>query len=63
MQTAAGVEPTTVTATKLRRDLGAVLEAVLKGTTVHVERSGRPMCVLVPIEAYNALIRPTPDQQ
>jgi len=39
---------TTITATKLRRDLGAVLDAVLAGATVHVERNGRPLCTLIP---------------
>ena len=39
---------TTITATKLRRDLGAVLDAVLAGRTVHVVRNGRPLCTIVP---------------
>jgi prevent-host-death family protein len=38
----------TITATKLRRDLGAVLDAVLSGRTVHVVRNGRPLCTLIP---------------
>jgi prevent-host-death family protein len=40
--------PLTITATKLRRDLGAVLDAVRSGTTVHVMRNGRPLCTLIP---------------
>lgn len=44
----AGMSETTITATKLRRDLGAVLDAVLSGRTVHVIRNGRPLCTLVP---------------
>jgi prevent-host-death family protein len=38
----------TITATKLRRDMGPVLDAVLAGTTIHVTRNGRPLCSLVP---------------
>lgn len=38
----------TITATKLRRDLGAVLDAVARGDTVHITRQGRPLCSLVP---------------
>lgn len=41
-------EEWSITATKLRRDLGAVLDAVMSGTTIHVSRSGRPLAVLVP---------------
>jgi prevent-host-death family protein len=38
----------TITATTLRRDLGAVLDDVFAGVTVHVTRQGRPLCTLVP---------------
>jgi antitoxin (DNA-binding transcriptional repressor) of toxin-antitoxin stability system len=38
----------TITATMLRRDLGAVLDDVFAGITVHVTRQGRPLCTLVP---------------
>jgi prevent-host-death family protein len=38
----------TITATKLRRDLGAVLDAVARGETVHVTRQGRPLCTIAP---------------
>lgn len=48
-------EPTTITATKLRRDLGAVLDAVLAGRTVHVVRNGRPLCTLIPPQAPAAV--------
>lgn len=41
-------ERVTITATKLRRDLGAVLDSVLAGRTVHVVRNGRPLCTLIP---------------
>lgn len=43
-----GMPEQTITATHLRRNLGAVLEAVLKGRTVHVERNGRPLCTITP---------------
>jgi prevent-host-death family protein len=56
MHTDSGQEPTTIPATKLRRDLGAVLDAVLAGRVVHVERSGRPLCTLVPTAAYADLM-------
>jgi prevent-host-death family protein len=45
----------TITATKLRRDLGAVLDAVLKGETIRVERSGRPLAVLVPPDRFDGM--------
>jgi prevent-host-death family protein len=48
-------EERTITATKLRRDLGAVLDAVLSGTTVRVERNGRPLAVLVPSARFDRL--------
>lgn len=38
----------TITATHLRQNLGAVLDSVLKGRTVHVIRNGRPLCTLQP---------------
>jgi antitoxin (DNA-binding transcriptional repressor) of toxin-antitoxin stability system len=41
-------DPTVITATKLRRDLGAVLDAVHAGRTVLVMRNKRPLCVLSP---------------
>lgn len=50
------MEPEPITATKLRRDLGAVLDAVLSGRTVHVERNGRPLTVLVPPAEYARLV-------
>jgi prevent-host-death family protein len=40
----------TITATHLRQNLGAVLDAVFGGTTVHVTRQGRPLCTLTPPE-------------
>jgi antitoxin (DNA-binding transcriptional repressor) of toxin-antitoxin stability system len=40
----------TITATVLRRDLGATLDAVARGVTVHVTRQGRPLCTLTPAE-------------
>jgi prevent-host-death family protein len=55
MQTANGAEPDTITATHLRRDLGAVLDAVLAGRVVRVERSGRPLCVLLSQAEYDRL--------
>lgn len=45
----------TITATHLRRDLGAVLDAVLSGETIKVERNGRPLVVLVPPAEYDRL--------
>lgn len=45
----------TITATKLRRDLGAVLDAVLGGTTIHVSRNGRPLAVIVPPAEFEKL--------
>lgn len=39
---------TTITATHLRQNLGAVLDSVLSGRTVNVVRNGRPLCTLVP---------------
>ncbi|WP_367575296.1 type II toxin-antitoxin system Phd/YefM family antitoxin [Streptomyces griseoaurantiacus] len=39
---------TTITATHLRQNLGAVLDSVFGGRTVHVIRNGRPLCTLVP---------------
>lgn len=47
----------TIPATKLRRDLGAVLDAVLSGRTIRVERSGRPLAVLVPPAEYDRLVK------
>ncbi|MBK3541449.1 type II toxin-antitoxin system Phd/YefM family antitoxin [Streptomyces sp. MBT67] len=44
-----------ITATKLRRDLGAVMDAVLKGQTVHVSRQGRPLAVLLPPDRFEQL--------
>jgi prevent-host-death family protein len=38
----------TITATHLRRNLGAVLDAVMAGRVVHVERNGRPLVDIVP---------------
>lgn len=38
----------TITATHLRQNLGAVLDSVLRGRTVHVIRNGRPLCTLQP---------------
>jgi antitoxin (DNA-binding transcriptional repressor) of toxin-antitoxin stability system len=38
----------TITATHLRENLGAVLDAVLAGRTVNVLRNGRPLCTLIP---------------
>jgi antitoxin (DNA-binding transcriptional repressor) of toxin-antitoxin stability system len=46
----------TITATHLRQNLGAVLESVLKGRTVHVIRNGRPLCTLVPTDVHEALV-------
>jgi prevent-host-death family protein len=57
MQTESGAGPRTITATKMRRDLGAILDAVLIGETIHVERNGRPLCVLVPPAKYAELTR------
>lgn len=44
-----------ITATKLRRDLGAVLDAVMGGTTVRVSRNGRPLAVLVPPQRFDGM--------
>lgn len=55
MQTESGTEPRIIPATKLRRDLSAVLDAVLAGETIHVERNERPLCVLVPARVYERL--------
>ncbi|WP_399559095.1 type II toxin-antitoxin system Phd/YefM family antitoxin (plasmid) [Streptomyces sp. NBC_01136] len=51
---------TTITATKFRRDLGAVLDAVAKGKTVHVIRNGRTLCTLVPTDVYEAMREAAP---
>ncbi|WP_107057781.1 type II toxin-antitoxin system Phd/YefM family antitoxin [Streptomyces sp. NRRL S-146] len=39
---------TTITATHLRQNLGAVLDSVLAGRTVNVIRNGRPLCTITP---------------
>ena len=44
-----------ITATKLRRDLGAVLDAVMGGATVRVSRNGRPLAVLVPPQRFDGM--------
>jgi antitoxin (DNA-binding transcriptional repressor) of toxin-antitoxin stability system len=38
----------TISATHLRENLGAVLDSVLGGRTVHVTRNGRPYCTITP---------------
>lgn len=43
----------TVSATHLRRDLGAVLDGVLSGVVVRVERNGRPLAVIVPPQLWD----------
>lgn len=48
----------TITATHLRRDLGAVLDAVLAGAIVRVERNGRPLAVLMPPASFERLTNP-----
>lgn len=48
-------DESSIAVTHLRRELSAVLDAVLQGRTVRVERHGRPLCVLVPAEAYAEL--------
>lgn len=45
----------TITTTHLRRETGAVLYAVLTGTTVHVERHGQEQAVMVPPAEYERL--------
>jgi prevent-host-death family protein len=50
----------TISATKLRRDLGAVLDAVLAGETVRVERNGRPLAVLIPPARLERLVNAAP---
>jgi prevent-host-death family protein len=44
-----------VSAIKLRRNLGEVMEEVrLKGLRVVVERAGRPMVAMVPLDFYES---------
>ena len=38
----------TITATHLRRELSAVLDAVLSGRSVQIERNGRVQAVIMP---------------
>jgi prevent-host-death family protein len=44
----------TVPSTKLKAGLSAVLDHVLRGEHIHVERHGRPVGTLVPAEQYAA---------
>jgi prevent-host-death family protein len=53
----------TMTATHLRRNLGTVLDSVFKGTTVHVTRSGRPLCTLLPPGKAAAKKSPTKTEE
>jgi antitoxin (DNA-binding transcriptional repressor) of toxin-antitoxin stability system len=55
---------TTITATRLRQNLGEVLDSVLAGRTVHVIRNGRALCTIKPPQADTlATVEPPTKEQ